>query len=320
MKRIYLSQMSKLKPQGKRFLISYQDSDLLKTCCDQIIKAYEIEEIERLEVENVSDWETIYQEQQNYRLFPEPKAFLIDFDKAALNAKQLPQFNFNTDDLYILSTSIFKHPSLDKLIQMNQFEWLGLYSPFNQDLWQYFQHEMQQKGYQLAAEIAIWWQQISLSFVQIEQLLEKLYLNYPNPQLIQLEALETHLGVSQSETVQELVGAWMSLNSNKINHLLNKIKAQDLSLLIWILQRNLIVLDELKTGSSKSQDIFQKHKIWPKQTPSFIQFNQYVSKDIIAQLLCLLQEVDSHFKTHEIAMAMQKLQYLFLYSSALKPI
>ena len=318
MKRINLSQLSKVKPKHRLILVSYQDKDLCHDFCQTIIKQHHIDEVESVDILSVTDWENLNLNHQNYRLFPEPKAYLIYFDKATLNAKQLPHSDADSEDLYLLCTPIFKHPSIEKMITENKLEWFGLYAPFNQDLWTYFQAEINPKGYTLSTNIRSWWIETSLTYIQIKQLIEKIFLHHPLPKTLELNEIEEHLGLSQSQETQDLIEAWMNQHPQQINTLLDKVKSTDLSLIIWIMQRNLIVLDALKTQPNKTQEIFQKHKIWPKQTTSFIQFNRYLTKDIIAQLLCLLQEIDSHFKTHQIAFARQKLQYLFLYCASLK--
>ena len=319
MKRIQLKQLSTIKTKNRFILVSYQDIDLLNDFCQTIIQQQQIDETDSIDILNASDWEVLLQTQQNYRLFPEPKAYLIHFDKASLNAKQLPQFNPDNEDLYILCTPIFKHPHLDKLITANKLEWFGLYAPFNHDLWLYFQAEMSRKTYSFDPSIHSWWTETSLIYMQVKQLIEKLILHYPEPKMLELNEIQAHLGLSQHQDTQDLIDAWMNQCPDQIITLLDKIKTSDLSLLIWIIQRNLMVLDALKTAPNSSQDIFQQHKIWPKQTASFIKLSQCLTKDTIAQLLCLLQDIDVQFKTHHIRFAMQKLQYLFLYCASLKP-
>ena len=319
MKRIQLMQLSTIMPKHRQVLISYQDQDILNDYCQRIIQQHQIEEIESIDILHHQDWENLFHNQQNYRLFPEPKAYRIHFDKASLHAKYLPQLATQTDDLYIFSTPIFKHPLLERLITDHQLEWFGIYAPFNQDLWHFFQTEIKQKGHTLASDIHSWWAENTLTYSQVKQLLEKICLHYPTPQILTLSEVVTHLGLTQHQDIQDLIDAWMNQSTPKIINLLDKIKTNDLVLLQWIIQRNLLVLDALKTSPHTAQAIFQQHKIWPKQTASFIKLNQCLSKDIIAQLLCLLQDVDMQFKTHQIDLAMQKLRYLLLYSASLTP-
>lgn len=318
MKRINLAQLPNIKPQKQLLLISYQDKDLLNDFCQMIIHHYQIEETASVDILNPNDWEGLQQENLNYRLFPEAKAYLIHFDKAALNPKKLPHFDADSDDLYILCTPIFKHPSLEKMISDNKLEWFGLYAPFNNDLWSHFQTTITKLGFNLNPVIRSWWTDTSLNYIQVKQLIEKITLHYPNPKMLELHDIEEHLGLAQNLETQELIDAWMNQKPHQISIFLDKIKNTDLSLIIWIIQRNLLVLEALKVRPNQTQNIFQKHKIWPKQTASFIQFNQCLTKDSISQLLCLLQEIDSLFKSHQIALARQKLEYLLLYSASLQ--
>jgi DNA polymerase III delta subunit len=312
-KRYSLQQMIPGQMQSI-YIFSSQDPDIAQFETQNIIQKVQIQVTEKYYIQSLADWDIFKKNSLNYDLFSEPKAYIIQLDKSGMPNKDFIELIPGDDDIYIIHTSQFKHAFLEYLAQFKNCYWYGIYTPSPKELWHWFSQNLIREKYQFTSDIASWFQmQDELSFRHYLQMIEQIHLNFPNPITLQLASLQNFIGHFEQNDWQPLVDAWMNNDKQLISQKCQRIAPQqDLSLLIWILNRNLQVWHALVMGKQSPANIYQNYKIWNKQIPLFERSYSQLKIDKINHAICLLQAIDSDFKSYRYLSAKLKLEQLLL--------
>ena len=312
-KRYALNHTNLYHPEHNLYILSSQDTALTAYETNNIIKKQQIENRKKYLIKSIADWDLYVQQTQNYCLFPEPTAHILELEKTALMNKNFIPLDVAHDDICIIHTSQFKHAFFSHLDLQPNCSWHGIYSPSKAELWLWLSKQLYQKQYSLDDDVKAWFMHCDgITFYHCQQLLEIMGLSYPAPQKLTINDLNMHLGVTQQEW-QPLIDAWMLNQKDALMHKLPNLEINaDITLLIWILKRNLLVLQALLQGVQPASTIFQEYKIWQKQIPLFVSVYPKLTINKVYDSICLLHEIDTHFKSHQTALAKFKLARLLL--------
>lgn len=309
--RYQINQSLKLKTSNHSYIISYQDEDIYQYLVQQICDFHQLQEHVHLDIAQIADWQKFSELTQNYELFATQKAYEIQLSKTALNCKSLPELRPLDGDVFIFKTSVFKHKLLDEISKNTACIWIQSYAPKTSELWQWLSQKIQ-----LDVNIREWFlQQPQLNFSQCKQALEKIKLS--ETQQLSLTDFKNHLSfTSLDENWTPLLEAWMHGNQRKAVDLLreSKLAHHELTLLVWLLGRNLQVLYTLKQALRPAQDIFASYKIWPQQVALFHKGLTHFSHTQLSRLLSLIQDIDVSLKSGKVAHTWLKLEQFLLLS------
>ena len=191
--------------------------------------------------------------------------------------------------------------------------WINAYAPNSQDLWKWLLQTL--KGYSLTSDIQPWFfQQSFINYGLCQQFIEKIQLSHPQSCRIDLQTFQNHLGIQSTEHWTPLLEAWMNQQVALSILRLRQAKScqQELTLLIWLLSRNVQVLYALKQNIQTPKAIFEQFKIWPKQIPPFEKFVKKLQLSQLDKLLLMAQELDSMVKSGQLNLVWLKLERFLL--------
>ncbi len=313
-KRYSLNQSVAFQNPYRIYVLSSSDTQLLNYETQNIIEQAKFNQSKKFVIQAQDEWQGFLQNNNNYSFFSEPTAYILQLEKNALMSKNFIDFNPNEDEIYIIQTPVYKHAFLEHLQKHPQCVWYSIYPPSQLELWNWLSKKLQSQNFSISKNAQSWFMtQDEIDFHQCQQLYERLILQFSNPQELSLDDIHSHLGFSQQDDWQPLVDAWLLNQKNIIQQKFSKIQLnQDLTLLIWILNRNLQVLLALVHGQQSPQAIFQQYKIWNKHIALFEKAYPYLNVERIHQAICLLHDVDKHVKTYQPELARFKLQRLLL--------
>lgn len=296
------------------YILSAQDEDLLQYETQHIIEQAGITQVKKYLIQSAQDWNNFYTSSQNYQLFPEPTAYILQLEKNALSTKALIDLKPGEEEVYIVQTQLFKHVFLDHLDKNPNTLWYRLYSPSAQELWSWLLQKLKEQGHTLAADVAPWFlQQEGIQWRHYRQLWEKINLSHASPSTLNLSQMQELLGDILEDDWQPLIDAWMQNQKQRVQQFFAKLDAQsDFSLLIWLLHRNLQVWSALHANPKNPSLIFQQFKVWNKHTSLFQKTLPLWSKHSIEKNLCQLHIADTHFKSFRTLQTIQALKRLLL--------
>lgn len=130
--------------------------------------------------------------------------------------------------------------------------------------------------------------------------LEKIYLLKPSAEITP-ELIESIMTDESHYTVFDLVEQFISGNTSRTLHTLTMLKSEgtELTLIVWAIARELRLLiqmlEQLKQGM-KYDDLWQKHRIFPKRQPNIRQFLMNTSLDTCLKLLSSTTTIDQMIK------------------------
>lgn len=296
------------------YILSAQDEDLLHYETQKIIEKAGIHEIKKSAIQSLDDWNHFHLNSQNYTLFPEPTAYILQLEKNALSAKNMIDLKPGEEDLYIIQTQQFKHVFLEHLDKQPNAVWYHLYNPNPSELWAWFIQQLKSHQYAIDEDVKAWFsQQEGLQWQHYRQLWEKINLSHAPQTTLSILHMQELLGDIIEVDWQPLLEAWMQNQKQRVLQYFPKIDNQnDFSLLIWLLHRNLQVWLALHAKPKNSNAVFQQFKVWNKHISLFQQTLPFWSKEKIEKTLCLLHEADKHFKSFRTLQASQILKRLLL--------
>ena len=311
--RFHILQALKIPLKANVFIISYQDEEVYQQAVKEICQQKQILASESMQIQQADQWINISQATQNYGFFQEPTCYQIELHKSALSAKSLPALTPLNDDVFIFKTDQFKHALLSKLAATDEICWINAYAPNSQDLWKWLLLTL--KGYSLTSDIQPWFfQQSFINYGLCQQFIEKIQLSHLKPCRIDLQTFQNYLGIQTTEHWTPLLEAWMNQQVALSIVRLHQAKScqQELTLLIWLLSRNVQVLYALKQNIQTPKAIFEQFKIWPKQIPPFEKFVKKLQLSQLDKLLLLVQELDSMVKSGQLNLTWLKLERFLL--------
>lgn len=310
--RYQINQALKLKSSSNCYIISYQEEDIYQNIAQQICNFHQLQEHVHLDIAQTADWQKLTVQTQNYELFATPKSYEIQLSKIALNIKTIPEIMPLDEDVFIFKTNVFKHKLLDEISQKTPCIWIQSYAPKINELWQWLNQKI--PNVTLDETIREWFlQQQQINFSQCQQAVEKIELT--KTKILSLNDFKNHLGFTNlEENWNPLIDAWMQGQKSRALALLrqSKLANHELTLLVWLLGRNLQVLFTLKQSLRPAQEIFSSFKIWPQQVPVFHQALGYFSQTQLAKLISLVQEIDVSVKSGKISQSWLKIEKLLL--------
>ena len=104
----------------------------------------------------------------------------------------------------------------------------------------------------------------------------------------------------------------LSLSLSRLQHA--QIAGQELSLLIWLLNRNVQVLYAIQQNIRPEKSIYEQFKIWRSQIGLFEHAKKHFSSHQLVKLLAILQHIDQLVKTGQTQMAWLKLHDFLMVS------
>jgi DNA polymerase III delta subunit len=307
---------TKLPAQCELFIISYQSEDLYQKIVTEICRQYQITEHRCYQISILEHWNTLSQHTQNYDLFHEPCCYEFELQKNGLACKTLPVLSPIQGDIYIFKTQQFKHQCLDKIATLPKSCWIQSYAPNVKDLWNYLKRQI--LPHTLSNEVESWFlQQHAIDFGVVEQAVEKIQLSQKNASCIVLDELKKHLSIQITEDWNPFLESWMNkeltLSLSRLQYA--QLTGQELTLLIWLLNRNVQALYAIQQGIRPAKSIYEQFKIWPSQISLFEKALKHFSSNQLANLLTRLQDIDRLVKTGQTQLAWLKL-HDFLLASA----
>ncbi len=296
------------------YILSAQDEDLQQYETQHIIEQAGITQVKKYLIQSAEDWNGFYSTSQNYQLFPEPTAYILQLEKNALSSKSLIDLKPGEEEIYIIQTQQFKHVFLDHLDKNPNTLWYRLYTPNPQELWGWLLQTLKAHHYHIAPDVAPWFlQQDSIQWRHYRQLWEKIKLGHAPQATLQIMHMQELLGDILEDDWQPLIEAWMQNEKQRIHQYFPKIDTQnDFSLLIWLLHRNLQVWLALHNKQKNPNQIFQQFKVWNKHIPLFQKTLPLWSQEKIERTLCKLHEADKHYKCFRTLQARYAFKHLLL--------
>lgn len=299
--RYQLSQPFKPNPQQQIFIISYQDLAVYHTLVQNLCQLFNIEEHQYLDIFKTDDWIGLQSISQNYSLFQVPTCYELTVEKQGLPNKSTPLAQPMAGDIFVLKTQQFKNATLQEWANHPNVTWIQAYQPGLKDLWRWFYQQLIAHQYRVASNVQEWFlQQQGLDLIRCQQALEKWKLSYPTPsKILSLTDLQDLLGTPQQDDWQPLIDAWLSNQSSLMHQIFLQAKTEqlDLTLLAWIMGRNLQVAYALHTGNKNPSNIYQQYKVWPKLIPIIENWAKKISTETLIEALKDIQATDIYIKT-----------------------
>jgi len=313
--RYQLSQNLKISPQTQIYIISYQDAELGQYLIQDIKSKSSCTTQQCLQFNNSEAWEHFKVTTQNYSLFYEPTCYEIELEKNCLNIKNIPALKPLDRDIFIFKTSVFKHNLLEQLHQLPQCVWIQSYAPNINDLWRWVLSELSE--FKLQPTISPWFlTQNNIDFASCKQLIEKIKLSINIGEIVTLSDIQNQIGLQQTEELAPLIEAWMkgetSIALQKLHELFRT--SSEVTLLVWLLNRNLQVLFALKENIRSAKTLFEENKIWPKQTSIFLQAQTRFSLSQLSLLIQQLRVIDVDVKSGQTQQVQLKLERFLMLS------
>jgi DNA polymerase III delta subunit len=315
--RYQILNQPKLPAQCELFIISYQSEELYQKIVNQICHQYQITAHQHYPISLLEHWNNLSHHTQNYDLFHEPCCYEFELQKNGLACKTIPKLSPLQGDIYIFKTQQFKHQCLDKIASLPKSCWIQSYAPQIKDLWNFLKRQI--LPHTLSQDVESWFlQQHAIDFGVVEQAVEKILLSQKNTSCIALDELKKHLSIQITEDWNPFLESWMNkelaLSFTRLKYAQNT--GQELTLLIWLLNRNVQVLYAIQQGIRPAKSIYEQFKIWPSQISLFEKANKYFSSQQLVRLLTILQDIDRLIKTGQTQLAWLKLHDFLLASAS----
>lgn len=317
--RYQLSQNFKPNPKHQIYIISYQDLAVYHALVKSICHSLQIEEHQYLDVFKAEDWQTVQNISQNYSLFQTPTCYEITLEKQGLPSKSCPDLYPLVGDIMIFKTQQFKNSIFQQLASFEHVAWIQSYQPSLADLWRWLQQQLSNSKYPIEPDVqGFFLQQDGIDFSRCQQAFEKWRLSYPTPTIaLNVEALQNLLGIPQHDDWQPLMDAWLNRNTVLLmdKFQLAKTEQKDLTLLVWLMGRNLQVAYALHSGLRASSEVFQQYKVWPKTMPTIEKWATQLSLRAIVEAIKNLQQTDIYVKTGQLPKAWHLIEKILLCTS-----
>ena len=259
-------------------------------------------------IDNQTDWSTIFDSCQEMNLFSDNTLIFLDFGENSINANITTKLNTLSE---MLTTEIVLIISLNKITKTNEnAQWYKTLSdklvvvscntPDEVQLPKWLSNHLQQKQMQIepqAIELLCYYYEGNL--LALTQIVEQLKLLFPN-QTITYDQVESNINDSAIFTPYHWIDAMVSHKTKRATHIMQQLKMNEFEplILLRVIQRELILLINLKKGlSNKSfKQIFDEYKIWQNKRPMYTSYlNRFDIKDLF-KILKRLTEIEISFK------------------------
>jgi DNA polymerase III delta subunit len=299
--RYQLTQSFKPNPAHQIFIISYQDLAIYDILVNNLCQLFNIEEHQHLDILKADDWIGLQNISQNYNLFQVPTCYELTLEKHGLPSKSTPLIQPMKGDIFVFKTQQFKNSTFQEWANHPHVTWVQAYQPSVKDLWRWFYQQFLANQYPMASNVQEWFlQQQGLDLIRCQQAFEKWKLSYPTPSKpLSLSDLPDLFGIPQQDNWQPLIDAWLSNQTSIMHQTFLQAKAEqlDLTLLVWIMGRNLQVAYALQTGNENSTQIYQQYKVWPKLIPTIENWSKKIPTEVLVEALKNIQATDIFIKT-----------------------
>ena len=259
-------------------------------------------------IDNQTDWSTIFDSCQEMNLFSDNTLIFLDFGENSINANVTTKLNTLSE---MLTAEIVLIISLNKITKTNEnAQWYKTLSdklvvvscntPDEVQLPKWLSNHLQQKQMQIepeAIELLCYYYEGNL--LALTQIVEQLKLLFPN-QTITYDQVESNINDSAIFTPYHWIDAMVSHKTKRATHIMQQLKMNEFEplILLRVIQRELILLINLKKGlSNKSfKQIFDEYKIWQNKRSMYTSYlNRFDIKDLF-NILKRLTEIEISFK------------------------
>ncbi len=259
-------------------------------------------------IDNQTDWSTIFDSCQEMNLFSDNTLIFLDFGENSINANVTTKLNTLSE---MLTAEIVLIISLNKITKTNEnAQWYKTLSdklvvvscntPDEVQLPKWLSNHLQQKQMQIepeAIELLCYYYEGNL--LALTQIVEQLKLLFPN-QTITYDQVESNINDSAIFTPYHWIDAMVSHKTKRATHIMQQLKMNEFEplILLRVIQRELILLINLKKGlSNKSfKQIFDEYKIWQNKRSMYTSYlNRFDIKDLF-NTLKRLTEIEISFK------------------------
>ena len=259
-------------------------------------------------IDNQTDWSTIFDSCQEMNLFSDNTLIFLDFGENSINANITTKLNTLSE---MLTAEIVLIISLNKITKTNEnAQWYKTLSdklvvvscntPDEVQLPKWLSNHLQQKQMQIepeAIELLCYYYEGNL--LALTQIVEQLKLLFPN-QTITYDQVESNINDSAIFTPYHWIDAMVSHKTKRATHIMQQLKMNEFEplILLRVIQRELILLINLKKGlSNKSfKQIFDEYKIWQNKRSMYTSYlNRFDIKDLF-NTLKRLTEIEISFK------------------------
>ena len=259
-------------------------------------------------IDNQTDWSTIFDSCQEMNLFSDNTLIFLDFGEGSINANITTKLNTLSE---MLTAEIVLIISLNKITKANEnAQWykrlsdklvvVSCNTPDEMQLPKWVTNHLQQKQMQIepqAIELLCYYYEGNL--LALTQIIEQLKLLFPN-QTITYDQIENNINDSAIFTAYHWIDAMVSHKTKRATHIMQQLKMNEFEplILLRVIQRELILLINLKKGlSTKSfKQIFDEYKIWQNKRSMYTTYlNRFDIKDLF-NTLKQLTEIEISFK------------------------
>ncbi|AHN25470.1 DNA polymerase III subunit delta [Gilliamella apicola] len=259
-------------------------------------------------IDNQTDWSTIFDSCQEMNLFSDNTLIFLDFGEGSINANITTKLNTLSE---MLTAEIVLIISLNKITKANEnAQWykrlsdklvvVSCNTPDEMQLPKWVTNHLQQKQMQIepqAIELLCYYYEGNL--LALTQIIEQLKLLFPN-QTITYDQIENNINDSAIFTPYHWIDAMVSHKTKRATHIMQQLKMNEFEplILLRVIQRELILLINLKKGlSTKSfKQIFDEYKIWQNKRSMYTTYlNRFDIKDLF-NTLKQLTEIEISFK------------------------
>lgn len=259
-------------------------------------------------IDNQTDWSTIFDSCHEMHLFSDNTLIFLDFGERDINPSITAKLNTLSE---ILTTDIVLIISLNKFTKTHEnAQWYKTLSnklvvvncttPDTLQLPQWIKNHLQQQQMTIepkAIELLSYYYEGNL--LALTQVIEQLKLLYPN-QIITYDQVDSNINDSAIFTPYHWIDAIVSHKIKRAIHILHQLKMNEFEplILLRIVQRELILLINLKKGlSTKSfKQIFDEYKIWQNKRSIYTFYlNRCTIKELFSTLK-LLTEIEISLK------------------------
>ena len=259
-------------------------------------------------IDNQTDWSTIFDSCQEMNLFSDNTLILLDFGEGSINANITTKLNALSE---MLTSDVVLIINVNKITKTNEnAPWykrlsdklvvVSCNTPDEVQLPKWVINHLQQKQMQIepqAIELLCYYYEGNL--LALTQIIEQLKLLFPN-QTINYDQVESNINDSAIFTPYHWIDAMMSHKTKRAAHVMQQLKMNEFEplILLRIIQRELILLINLKKGllTKSFKQVFDEYKIWQNKRPMYSAYlNRFDIKDLF-NTLKQLTEIEIRFK------------------------
>ncbi|QIQ21593.1 DNA polymerase III subunit delta [Zophobihabitans entericus] len=277
-----------------------------QTVLQQNLKQAGFEEQYIFTIDAQTDWNKIYDHCQSLSLFSSQTLLVLLFGENGVNTTITAKLNeliplLNPDIALILSLGKITKPQENSVwfkALSEQSLWVNCTAPDTAGLPQWLNQQAQAKGLKLepqSIELLSYYYEGNL--LALSQILEQLILLFPEGK-VSFEQIENNINDSAIFTPYHWIDAILAGKTKRTMHILQQLKLNEVEVLILLrtIQRELLLLINLKRSSMPVRQAFDQYKVWQNRRPLFTQILNRLALHDLYQALNKLTQIEISLK------------------------